>query len=338
MGDYRGEELEVESGMGGAMLRFNKGRHRSYKAVFCVSWPVKGEERSGRCRGFRRLPFLAALILAGLCSAQEAGKEQASELFNHVINNQKRAEEALDVFERVQKVEIRKAGSEAPSEIKVWRLFPTGTGVDKIPVSSEPKPVEVAAQRAEMEKLEKYLTWIAEEGSSQKEAYAKFERKRKERFDLIQSTHQAFIFTLEGHEMRGGRQLAKYSLAPNPNYKPTTRNQTLFTKVRGVLWIDEESSELAKLQGTVIEDVSLALFLAKVYKGSQFMQERYEVAPGVWEPTFEQYDFEGRKYLIPFSIHERTFYSDYKRVGRPKEALQVLRAELGKAGATKADP
>jgi len=84
--------------------------------------------------------------------------------------------------------------------------------------------------------------------------------------------------------------------------------------------------------------VSLALFLAKVYKGSRFMQERYEVAPGVWEPTFEQYDFDGRKYLIPFSIHERTFYSNYKKVGPPREALQVVRAELGKTGGSRSDP
>jgi hypothetical protein len=60
------------------------------------------------------------------------------------------------------------------------------------------------------------------------------------------------------------------------------------------------------------------------------MQERYEIAPGVWEPTYEQFDFEGRKYLMPFSIHERTFYTNYKRVGPPKESVEVVRAELNK--------
>jgi hypothetical protein len=269
----------------------------------------------------------------------KAQSEQPVELFKRVISNQKRDEETLDLFERVQRVEIRKAGGEAtPSETKVWRLFPTGAGVDKIPLPNETSSSGSEATKAELEKLEKYLSWIAEEGVAQKEAYAKFERKRKERFELIQATHDAFLFTLEGHEMRGGRSLAKYSLIPNPKYKPTTRNTVLFTKVRGTLWIDEESSELAKIDGSVTEDVSLALFLAKVYKGSRFMQERYEVAPGVWEPTFEQYDFDGRKYLIPFSIHERTFYSNYKKVGPPREALQVVRAELGKTGGSRSDP
>jgi hypothetical protein len=100
--------------------------------------------------------------------------------------------------------------------------------------------------------------------------------------------------------------------------------------VNGTVWVDEQSSELAKIEGHVTEDVSIALFLAKVYKGSHFMQERYEIAPGVWEATYEQYDFDGRKYLMPFSIHERTLYTNYKRVGPPAEALEVVRAELNK--------
>jgi len=326
------------------MQKFGEAGHQSYMAVFCVSWLARKRWPSRHLNDKERGALLLALLLWGVpCVAQETAKtppsEQAKELFGRVISHQKRDEEALDLFERVQKAEIRKTGSEAtPSEIKVWRLFPTGAGVAKIPLSTDANLSRNEATHAELEKLEKYLSWIAEEGTAQRDAYAKFEKKRKERFELIQATHDAFIFTLEGHELRGERSLAKYSLVPNPKYKPTTRNTMLFTKVRGTLWIDEESLELAKIDGVVTEDVSLALFLAKVYRGSHFMQERYEIAPGVWEPTFEQYDFDGRKYLIPFSIHERTFYTSYKRVGPPKEALEVVRAELGKAGGSRSDP
>ena len=77
-----------------------------------------------------------------------------------------------------------------------------------------------------------------------------------------------------------------------------------------------------------MEDISLGIFLAKVYKGSHFMQERYEMAPGMWLPTFSQYDFDGRKFLASFSMHERTFFSNYRLVGPPKEALALVRSEL----------
>ena len=92
------------------------------------------------------------------------------------------------------------------------------------------------------------------------------------------------------------------------------------------------------VEGEVTEDISVGLFLGKIYKGSHFMQERYEIAPDLWLPTFLQYDFDGRKLFSSFSVHERTFYSNYRLIGPPKEALVTLRAELGKPASTAADP
>jgi len=264
---------------------------------------------------------------------------KGSELFQRVVANQKRTDQELDLFERIERTEFRRTGSDPkPAEVKVWRVFPAGVANDRIPLSAEGNPISAESYRAELQKLEKLLVWAMRQGPGQDEALAKMARKRKERNDLIEATHAAFIFTLVGHEMRGDRSLAKYSMVPNPKYKPTSRNATLFTKVRGFVWIDEESAELAKVEGEVSQDISLSLFLAKVYKGSHFMQERYEMAPGIWLPTFQQYDFDGRKFLLPFSVHERTLYTNYRRVGPPKEALEVVRGELGKEAGEAAGP
>jgi hypothetical protein len=277
-----------------------------------------------------------SLFLGLACAAQNptptASESKGSELFQRVIANQKRTDQELDLFERIERTEIRKTGSDPkPAEVKAWRVFPAGVANDRIPLSAEGKPISAESYGAELQKLEKLLLWAMQQGPGQDEALAKLARKRKERNDLIEATHAAFIFTLAGHEMRGDRSLAKYSMVPNPKYKPTSRNAALFTRVSGFIWIDEESAELAKVEGEVSQDISLSLFLAKIYKGSHFMQERYEMAPGIWLPTFQQYDFDGRKFLLPFSIHERTLYTNYRRVGPPKEALEVVRGELGKA-------
>lgn len=257
--------------------------------------------------------------------------ENRSSAIVQVIANQKRMESNLDVFERVERIEIRRLGTEAtPQETKVLRIFPSGAATTKIPLSPTGEPPNSQSYRAELEKLVRYLAWVVQEGSAQREAYAKAQRKRKERLDLIELTEGAFLFTREGTDQRGDRNLVKYTLRPNPSFKPTTRNAMIFSKVSGTVWIDEQSGELAKIEGAVTEDISIAMFLAKVYKGSQFMQERYEFFPGIWFPSYEQYDFDGRKFLVPFSIHERTFYSNYKKVGPPAEAIAVVRAELDK--------
>jgi hypothetical protein len=287
--------------------------------------------------------FVALILLPLLSPAQQAPAGPNSsckssaptppELFACVIENQEKSEILLDEYERTERVEKpRIDGAADPIQVQSWRLFPVGTGVDKIALSREGKPENEESYRGDLEKLEKYLVWVTEKGSSQRDAYTKAQRKRKERFDLLEATHKAFLFTFEGKEPRGGRTLLRYGMTPNPQYRPTSRNTVLFTRVRGTIWIDEQSSQLAKIDGSVTEDFSIGLFLAKVYKGSHFMQERYEVLPGVWEPTFEQYDFDGRKFMVPFSIHERTFYSNYKRVGPPKESVGVVRQELSKLG------
>ena len=289
------------------------------------------------------LVLCGSLFLGCACAAQNttptASESKGSELFQGVIANQKRTDQELDLFERIERTEIRKTGSDPkPAEVRAWRVFPAGVANDRISLSAEGKPMSAESYRVELQKLENLLVWATQQGPGQDEALAKLARKRKERSDLIEATHAAFIFTLLGHEMRGDRSLAKYSMVPNPKYKPTSRNATLFTKITGFIWIDEESAELAKVEGQVSQDISISLFLAKVYKGSHFMQERYEMAPGIWLPTFQQYDFDGRKFLLPFSVHERTWYTNYRRVGPPQEALEVLRGELGKAVGETAGP
>jgi len=70
----------------------------------------------------------------------------------------------------------------------------------------------------------------------------------------------------------------------------------MFSKVRGYLWIDEDAAQLARAELEVTDDISIGGFLAKVYKGSHLVQERYEISPGLWFPTYSQYDFDGRVY------------------------------------------
>src|SRR5262249_31838975 len=216
--------------------------------------------------------------------------------------------------------------------------IPAGTGVGKIPVNPDGTPTSAPAYRAELEKLVKALSWAVEEGRAQRDAYEKIARKKKERDDLIDATRTAFFYTFVGKEQRGGAVLLKYAMEPNPAFRPATRTQTVFTKVKGFVWVDESSGQLARVEGDVTEDISVALILGKVYKGSHFMQERYEIAPGLWLPTFSQYDFDGRRLFSSFSVHERTFYSNYRLLGPPKDALAALRAELGKPAPPAADP
>jgi hypothetical protein len=295
-----------------------------FVSLFCVWGMLSAQEQ---------LPARAVL----LSSAKDIPENSA--LMERVIANQKKDDLAQFVYERMERLEIRKNPNSAqPPEVKISRAIPAGTGIDRIPVGPDGKPVDEVAYRTELEKLERALSWAAEDGRAQREAYEKIARKQKERADLIDATRQAFLYTFVDRETRGERTLAKYHLAPNPAYKATSRATAIFAKVRGDLWIDEDAGQLARLEVEVTDDISIAGFLAKIYKGSHFVQERFEMAPGVWLPSYAQYDFDGRKFFVSFAIHERTLYSQYRRIGPPKEALQAIRSELGKPVAANINP
>jgi hypothetical protein len=254
------------------------------------------------------------------------------ELFNRVIANQKRAEAALEVYERVERVETRKSPTDpSPPSIKTTRVIPSGTGMVKIPVGPNGMPGDSAAYRSSLESLVRALALLANDRGSQRDALEKYAKKKKERNDLIDATHNAFLFTFVVKEPRGDLLLAKYKMDPNPAFKPTSRFTSIFPRVRGFVWIDEASGELARIEGEVTDDISVGLFLGKIYKGSHFMQERYEFQPGLWLASFSQYDFDGRKLFSSFSMHERTLYTNYRYIGPPKEALAAIRLELGNA-------
>jgi hypothetical protein len=290
------------------------------------------------------LPAFAAITVAQEAavpsppSPPQTAAEKAA-LLDLVLANQKKSDAAMNLYERVERVEMRKNAVDSHSgEIKVSRVVPAGTGVDHLPIGPDGKPTDPDAYHTELLKLEHALSWAADDGHAQHDAYEKIAKKQKERDELIDATRTAFLFTFVSTETRAGRVLYKYKMEPNPAYKPTSRTTAIFAKVRGFVWIDPEAAQLARVEGEVTGDITVGLFLAKVYKGSHFMQERYEMLPGLWVPSFSQYDFDGRKLFSSISIHERTFYGQYHRIGPPKEALAMIRAELGKPGGAVADP
>jgi hypothetical protein len=280
----------------------------------------------------------AAPLASGQDNPDNWNEVRRMAMLDQVIANQKKNDEGDSVYEHIEKKEIHKGAPTGPPEIHVTRNIPAGTGTDKIAMGPDGRPADVNAYRAELEKLVHSLVWATEDGRAQRDAYDKADKHRKDKGELIDATKTAFLYTFLAREPRGDRMLLKFRMDPNPAYKPTSRATAIFAKVQGVAWIDEQANQLAKVEVEVTDDISIGGFLAKVYKGSHFMQERWELAPGLWLPTYAQYDFDGRRLFMSFSVHEKTFYTQYRRIGPPKEAVEEIRAELSKPALTTGDP
>src|SRR5689334_2172453 len=167
---------------------------------------------------------LLSLAFAGDAAAQSAVPDTTPtigpakpDLFKRIIANQKKGEAALDLYERIERVETRKNPNDAkPSTVKISRVIPSGTGMVRISLGPDGKPKDSAAYRADLEGLARALALLMDDNRSQREALEKYAKKKKDRNDLIDATHSAFLFTLVGNEPRGDRALSRYTMNPNP--------------------------------------------------------------------------------------------------------------------------
>ena len=257
--------------------------------------------------------------------------EQLRALVARVVANQHRNEAALEQYERIERRQTRKKEQDtALSEDRTFRVVPTGTGVVRVATEENGRPVDAELYRRSLRDLEQALVIALDpDDPRQKKAVEKARKRARERAELTDAVLQAFTFTWLGRESRSGRAAAKLLLEPNPDYHPVSRNAALFKRVRATAWVEESSAQLMRIEAEMIRDFSIGGGLVgKVYRGGRFVMDQAEVAPGVWLPPRYQYDFDGRKFLFPFSVHEQTEAGRYHRIGSPSQALAEIRREL----------
>jgi hypothetical protein len=261
--------------------------------------------------------------------------EQIRLLFTRVVENQHRNDRAIEEFERVEHVVSRKSSdtSDGFTE-RTERILPSGTGTMKLPMMENGSHVSPEAYRHQLEIAVAALNIAVHPNDRYRQDLAKFEKRRRERAEVVDTSLQAFRATWAGRETRGSRTFAKYILEPNPEYKANTRLATTFEHVRAAIWVDESQAEFSRIEGDITSDITFGGgIVGKVYHGGHFIMEQTEVEPGVWLPTLYTYDVDGRKFMFGFGVHEQTDISHYRRVGPPSQSIELVRNELNNLSA-----
>jgi hypothetical protein len=281
----------------------------------------------------------APRALAGSQGAVVSGNpaptaEQIRSLIARAVENQHRNDRALEEFDRVEHVITRRGEHEEILTDRTDRVLPSGTGTMKLHIAENGVPASPAEYRRQLEFAVRALDLAIHPNERYKQDLAKFQKRRHERAEFVESASKAFRMTWAGRETRGGRTLAKLLLDPDPNYKPTTRLAVIFQHVHATLWVDEAQAQFARLEGDIASDVSFGGGIAgKIYRGGHFVMEQQEEAPGIWLPTLYTYDVDGRRFLFPFGVHERTEVTRYRRVGPPSQSIEIIRSELNNLAA-----
>jgi hypothetical protein len=283
------------------------------------------------------LPLFSAL--AAISTAQHHASdgsapftaEQMRAVVNRAIALQHRIEEALNEYDRTERVVNRDRDGEIT--MTTAHVVPTGTGVLRV-------EVERNGQAAPPEKIAQ--AWRSVAGDLEvksrpddpwvKRDYERAAKRKLERARMVDAIGQAFRFHWVGRSMRNGRAVIELRFEPLPDFKPQVRYAGVYKHIWGRAWVDESSGHVMRLEAELRRDVSFGGgIVAKIYRGSRIEIEQAEVAPGVWLPTHYSYDIEGRRFLFPASWHRKLDASRYRRVGPPAEALALIRSEHAEA-------
>jgi hypothetical protein len=258
-----------------------------------------------------------------------------------LLANQHADDEALELYDRFERHTLRTGGANPRTiDVKTYRIFPTGVGNEKILLNAEGKATDPVAYTRQLHALEEALeTMASPDDPRAKAAYAKFQKRMRERAQFVDAASDAYTIKWAGRENRNGRDCDAFELEPNPKLQPRSMFQEAFAHTKAKLWVDRTAQQIVHAEAYVTSDVSFGGgLLGKLYRGAVVSLDQNEITPGVWLPVRYQYDYAGRKFLFTFDQHEVIEVSRYRRIGPPKEALQMVQNELSSGKTYSEDP
>jgi hypothetical protein len=158
-------------------------------------------------------------------------------------------------------------------------------------VSANGRPLDDHAQRVERERLERLMN-SPEEQASHRRAYAEDEDRIGR---VVAMLPDAFLYQYDGQE----NGCYRLQFQPNPAYAPHNIEARIFHAMSGHLWVDARMKHMARLEGTLNENVDFGYgILGRLYKGGWFGLQRVQVSSTDWKTERLEVHMSGRAMLF----------------------------------------
>src|SRR5208282_4874327 len=166
-------------------------------------------------------------------TARAPSDAEIAERSKKLLENQHHNDAALEEYERIEH-HVDRTGGAAPRVLddKTYRVVPTGSGTMKLLLKDGGRPVDAADYRKQLVAWEELLELMLKpEDSRAKSAYAKWQKRKDDRKELLDATREGFRTTWGGQETCNGRVCDVYDVQPNPNFHPRSLVQDILTRV-----------------------------------------------------------------------------------------------------------
>jgi len=244
-------------------------------------------------------------------------------LFKEIDENQKAADKIRENYAgtRVEEeTEFEKDGKVKKTTVNEYTFFYLNGDEVSTLVKKDGKALSDEEQKKENEKTQKEIENIQKREAKKeaKDEKAKEEGKDKKDKDDdvgIETFLRACQFVNARRERFRGQDVLVFDFEPNPEFHPHNMVERVVHELAGVIWIDEQAHEVARLEAYFVGDFRVAGgLLANLQKGTSFVFEQSYFNNEVWLPTYEEAHVGVRVLLMKgFNVNATTRYSDYKR-------------------------
>jgi hypothetical protein len=218
--------------------------------------------------------------------------------------------------------EINSKGELKKETVKVYEVYPLPNREPVEKLISE-NGVPLSAERAAKEDKRVQEEFLKAEREKDKDAQAaarrRAEREKKKKDDEegdpeISMFLRACDFVSPRRERLEGRETIVFDFRPREGFKPKTREESLITKLVGVVWIDPVDKQVIRLEARLAEGFKMAGgLLVSLKPGAALVMEQTRMIQGVWLPRFAQINLSVKVLLFGGGDYNKTIeWSDYK--------------------------
>jgi len=262
-------------------------------------------------------------------------------LFKEIDDNQKAIDKIKENYtgnRAEEETEYENDGKVKKVDRKEYTFFYLNGQEVSTLVKKDGKPLGDEEQKKENEKTQKEIENIQKREAKKeaKEEKAKEEGKQDKDDDVgIETFLRTSQFVNPRRERFRGADVLVFDFEPNPEFKAHTLEEKVVQKLAGVVWIDEKTHDVARLEAYFVGDMKFAGgLLANLQKGTSFVFEQAFTNDEVWLPTYMEAHVGVRVLLVKgFKVNVVTRYSDYKRFN-----VETLSTIAKPKGAEPSDP
>lgn len=179
--------------------------------------------------------------------------------------------------------------------------------IDRL-VAINDQPLSAEQQRREDVRIQSFLgdpSEIRKERQKQREDSAK-------QYRMFATFPDAFRYEYSGTE----GDLVKLRFEPNPRFIPSSRQEEVFHHLEGIMWIDPNQKQMARIDGELTNEVRFAGgLLGHLDKGGIFSVQFEHLDSGQWVMAALHVEMNGKALIFKtIAVQEKRDFDNYRRV------------------------